>query len=407
MLRCVLLKYRHNAPMVVVRASLVLFTFPLLSAFLVACGSDPIEKDPVETRSPEDIATAIGKRDGSPSSVQLFVVYEAEETYLPTALEWNPNASDELWVTLTRPNVGPCTEVDPDDVACDRLWGRMAIVRRAARGVPGTEVKMDANAWHFMRNPRQLAWGSRGLLATCGEARTANYEDDATPYNGPVLWDSDPELFGAPYDPNRNGTHVDMLHETPYCMGIAHERGNVYWAFNGDIGALDRYDFNEPHEPGGEDHTDGALWRYAEGELLRVPQVPSHLAYDTRQNLVFAADTGHGRVVALDAASGSPDGDVTTYDPIDTHVRMSGAALTEVLAPGMLEAPSGLAFHEGVLFVTDHATGRILALLPDGRVLRELDTGLGPNALTGIAIGPDGKAYVADMRARRVLRIDG
>ena len=129
---------------------------------------------------------------------------------------------------------------------------------------------MDANAWHFMRNPRQLAWGRGGLFATCGEARTANYEDDATPYNGPVLWDSNPELFGAPYDPNRNGTHVDMLHETPYCMGIAHERGNVYWAFNGDAGALDRYDFNQPHEPGGEDHTDGALWRYAEGELSRV-----------------------------------------------------------------------------------------------------------------------------------------
>jgi DNA-binding beta-propeller fold protein YncE len=381
--------------------------FLLLPAFLVACGSDPIETEPTETRSSDDVATAIGKGDGSATSVELFVVYEAAATYLPTALAWNPNTDDELWVTLSRPSAGQCMEADPGSVACDRLWGEMAIVRRATRAAPSTEVKMDANAWHFMRNPRQLAWGTRGLLATCGEARTANYEDDATPYNGPVLWDSDPALFGAPYDPDRNGTHVDMLHETPYCMGIAHEQDNVYWTFNGDAGALDRYDFNEPHAPGGEDHGDGALWRFAEGELLRVPEVPSHLAYDARRKLVFAADTGHGRVVALDATSGTADGDVTTYDPIETHTRMSGATLTEVLAPGELEAPSGLAFHEGVLFVTDHATGRIVALLPNGEILRELDTGLGPNALAGIAIGRDGKAYVTDMATRRVLRIDG
>ena len=191
-----------------------------------------------------------------------------------------------------------------------------------------------------------------------------------------MLWDSDPELFGAPYDRNRNGTHVDMLHETPYCMGIAHERDNVYWAFNGDVGALDRYDFNEPHEPGGEDHADGYVWRYAEGELARVPEVPSHLAYDARRRLVFAADTGHGRVVALDATSGFADGDVIDYDGLETNARMSGARLTEVVAPGILEMPSGVAFHEGVLFATDHATGKILALLPSGEILRELDTGL-------------------------------
>ena len=380
----------------------------LLPALLVGCGSDPLgPKLDEETAPPEDVATAIGRGDGSPSSVRLFTVYEAEVGYLPTSLEWNPNAT-ELWVTLAQPPSGaPCESTAPASAACDRLWGRMAIVRRATLDAPLTVVKMDANAWHFMRNPRQLAWGTRGLLATCGEARTANYEDDATPYNGPVLWDSDPELFGAPYDENRNGTHVDMLHQTPYCMGIAHERANIYWAFNGDVGSLDRYDFNQPHEPGGENHRDGSFWRYAEGELARVPEVPSHLAYDARRGLVFAADTGNGRVVALDATSGVAAGDVPALDPIETHVRMTGARLTEVVAPGVLEMPSGVAFHEGVLFATDHATGKILALLPNGEILRELDTGLQPNSLAGIAIGPDGKAYVTDLSTRRVLRIDG
>jgi hypothetical protein len=382
--------------------------FPLAAGCLLGCGSDPLEPEPESTRPPEDVATAIGRGDGSAASVSLFVVYEAEAGQIPNALEWNPNARAELWVTLTQPASGVlCLEAAPDPVACNALEGRMAILRRATTDAPSVDVEIDANAWHFMRNPRQLAWGSAGALATCGEARTANYEDEEIPYNGPVLWDSDPTLFGAPFDPDRNGSHIDMLHETPYCMGITHESANVYWTFNGDVGALDRYDFNQPHVPGGEDHSDGALWRYTEGELVRVPEVPSHLAYDARREIVYAADTGNGRVVALDATSGAADGDVITYDPIQTHVRMSGAALTELVSPGVLTAPSGLAFHEGVLFVTDHATSRILALSPNGDVLRELDTGLPANSLAGIAIGPDGKAYVADMLGRRVLRIDG
>jgi sugar lactone lactonase YvrE len=386
------------------RAALV----PLAVGCLLGCGSDPLEPETEPTRPPEDVATAIGRGDGSAASVSLFVVYEAEAGHIPTALSWNPNQRAELWVTLTQQPTGvACIEAAPDRVACSALEGKMAIIERATLDAPRAEVKVDANAWHFMRNPRQLAWGSGGSLATCGEARTANYEDEEIPYNGPVLWDSDPTLFGAPFDPDRNGSHIDMLHETPYCMGITHERANVYWVFNGDVGALDRYDFNQPHEPGGEDHSDGALWRYTEGELVRVPEVPSHLAYDARREIVYAADTGNGRVVALDATSGSADGDVITYDPIQTHVRMSGAALTEVVSPGVLAAPSGLAFHEGVLFVTDHATSRILALSPSGDVLRKLDTGLPPNSLAGIAIGPDGKAYLADMLGRRVLRIDG
>jgi hypothetical protein len=372
-------------------------------------GREPTpEPQPEQPRTPEDVATAIGRGDGSPESVGLFVVYEAEAGHFPTSLAWNPNARAELWVTLTQqPTDVACIEAAPDRQACDALEGKMAIIRRATLNAPAAEVKVDANAWHFMRNPRQLAWGAGALLATCGEARTANYEDEEIPYNGPVLWDSDPTLFGAPFDPNRNGSHIDMLHETPYCMGIAHESANVYWVMNGDVGALDRYDFHEPHEPGGEDHSDGALWRYVEGELLRVPDVPSHLAYDAGRGVLYAADTGHGRVVALDTGSGSADGDVVTYDPIETHVRMSGATLVELVPPGVLEAPSGVVLYQGVVFVTDYATSRILALSPDGEILRELDTGLEPNSLAGIAIGPDGKAYVADMLGRRVLRIDG
>ena len=68
----------------------------------------------------------------------------------------------------------------------------------------------------------------------------------------------------------------------------------VDWVFNGKLGALDRYDFHAPHVVGGEDHADGELSRYVEGELERVPQVPSHLALDETAHDFYVADTAGG-----------------------------------------------------------------------------------------------------------------
>ncbi len=189
-------------------------------------------------------------------------------------------------------------------------------------------------------------------------------------------------------------------------MGIAHERGNAYWAFNGDAGALDRYDFHVPHAPGEDDHSDGQLERYVEGALSRVEDIPSHLAYDESSGVVYAGDTGNGRVVALDPAGARPSGEVVTYDPIEVHARMSGAKLTVVVGSDRLGLPSGLTLFEGVLFVTDALSSRIVAYDLAGHTLASLDTGLPVGALAGIAIGPDGRAYFADRSSRRVLRID-
>jgi hypothetical protein len=386
----------------------------LLGSFCLGCGSDPIttgdEPGAIPDRPPAEVAGAIGTGDGSPSSVSLVAVYEpiAGLERLPTALAWNPAAFDELWVTMTEPTVdAPCTATV--GTGCSALEGKMAIIRDASGPSPETAIVEDGNSWHFLRRPMGLAFGPEGrrqFLCTCGEARTANYTDSEVPYNGPVLWDADPELFGGAPQPPTDSTHVDMLHETPYCMGVAHERDNVYWVFNGDVGAFDRYDFNQPHEPGADDHSDGQVWRYGEGELSRVPGVPSHMAYDSRRRLLYVSDSGNGRVVALDTTSGVEDGTIVAYETLPTNLRMSGAIVTDVLAPGTIDVPSGLTLREGVLFVTDHATSRIVAMDQAGNVIRELETGLAPNSLAGISIGPDNKAYITDLQTGRVLRIE-
>jgi hypothetical protein len=219
-----------------------------------------------------------------------------------------------------------------------------------------------------------------------------------------VLWD--PALFGEPAGPGQNGLHLDMLHDTPFCMGIAHEVDNVYWTFNGDVGAIDRYDFKMPHQPGGEDHSDGELLRYVEGALQRVPRVPSHLDYDETSGWLYIADTGHGRVVRLATASGSLGEELFSYDPIAVHNRMDGATLEEVVPAGMLARPSGLTLHRGIVFVGDNASGTIYAFTTDGRLARSLDTGLAAGELGGVAIGPEGQAFFANLVTSEVTRID-
>jgi sugar lactone lactonase YvrE len=44
--------------------------------------------------------------------------------------------------------------------------------------------------------------------------------------------------------------------------------------------------------------------RYPEVKLTRVPGVPGHMVVDPETRTVFIADTGGGRVVAVDADSG-------------------------------------------------------------------------------------------------------
>jgi hypothetical protein len=348
-------------------------------------------------------ATAIG--EGDASRVQLVDVYTDDDGRLVTDIDVHP-LRDELWVLLREPYSGaPCNE----DVrsGCFALQGSTATVTGPASGAPTAEWKQDENAWHFMRRPTGIAFGDDDTFATIHEFRTGNYDDEPADFIGPTLWSGDPAIYAEPPPPGKNGSHLDMLHETPFGMGIAHETANVYWTFNGQIGALDRYDFALPHEIGGDDHSDGTVHRYVEGQLLRVEEVPSHLELDRSTGWLYVADTGHGRVVRLDITSGTFG---STWTPLERMViaqNMDGATLEEVVPPGILQQPSGLAIAgEGasaVLYVGDHATGEIVAFDTAGAELARFATSL--PGLTGLALGPDGSLYAASYDEGRVVRL--
>ena len=78
-------------------------------------------------------------------------------------------------------------------------------------------------------------------------------------------------------------------------MGIAWEKDNVYWVFDGYHSSITRYDFNEDHGPGGTVHDDGTVSRYVEGKVKRVANVVSHMEMDRESNLLYVADTGNNR----------------------------------------------------------------------------------------------------------------
>jgi hypothetical protein len=345
---------------------------------------------------------ALGPADSTASVISLFKPSRAVSA---TALAFDPLRQGELWVTVREfPVDSPCTA---DIIAgCQALVGRVALLKDATTSdKPTTTIKTDGNAWHFMRRPSSIAFGDNGNLATCGEHRTGNYDDEAVDYMGPTLWSSDPTIFGVEPKEDQNGTHLDMLHNTPFCMGIAHERDNVYWLFNGQLGSLDRYDFHEPHVIGGEDHSDGEMRRYVEGELLRSPEVPSHLAFDKRAGLLYAVDTGHARLLRLDARTAVQDGEVPTNDPISVHARMDGARLEVFVAAGALERPSGIALDEEYVFVTDNATSRIHAFDLEGKLARTVTVDVPDGTLAGIALGPDRRIYLSDLRTGAAYRL--
>jgi DNA-binding beta-propeller fold protein YncE len=176
--------------------------------------------------------------------------------------------------------------------------------------------------------------------------------------------------------------------------------------FNGDAGSLDRVDFHVPHQIGGEDHADGEVHRYVVGQLRREPEVPSHLAYDVERGLVYAADTGHGRIVSVDPSTATAGGEIDVWEQLQASGMMNDATLRELVPPGALQKPSGLSFAGGKLYVTDNATSLVHVFDTDGRALASYDTGLPTGSLAGITLGPDGLIYLSDLKTGAVQRFE-
>lgn len=348
------------------------------------------------------VDTVFGKGGGA-DTIALTLILAPNVAMEGTDLEFHPTR-DELWVMHRRYEAdGVCGQGSGFNARCASLGSVTTVIFNAGKGNQRAQYLEDENSWHFMRRAPAIAMGANDTFGTCGEAATGNFEDDPVMYIGPTLWPSDLAVYAQPS--GLNGSHLDMLHATPWCMGIAHERDNVYWLFNGHVGSIDRYDFKADHGPGAEDHSDGTIHRYVEGSLSRTPNVPSHMQFDGDKWL-YVVDTGNARVVRLDTTSGTKSGGFAPiYEQVADYGSMSGAMLEDVITTG-LEAPSGLALHDGKIYVSDNATSKIHAFDMSGTWLASVDTGLPPGSLAGIEVGPENRLWLSDLANGKVYRID-
>lgn len=363
-------------------AALSISCLPLL----VACGSadDGTSPEGVDsTESDVNSATPIGKGDGSVSSVTFTNIVKYQASRRPTDLAFNPLVPGQLWVV----NYGDDTVAILEGVG--------------GSGKVTGELRLDPAATHFMHHPPALAFGEKNTWAACGDGDNGgNY------FMGPSLFSSDLDIF-AEATPTGLGSHLDMLHSTSFCRGITHVGGNEYFAFNAMKGSIDLYDFHKDHGPGNDDHSDGTIYRYLDGEVAGVNGAMSHLYYDKASRMLYIADSGNQRVLVMDPSTGTKGQAFAGNEYIVDRRYVNNAKFAEVVPPGTLSIPSGIKLYKGVLYVTDTATSRFYAFDPKtGKVIRTLDTGLPKGALAGFTFGTDGKVYFTDSKNGAVVRID-
>lgn len=304
---------------------------------------------------------------------------------VPRDLAFNPQVPSELWIV----NRG-----DESTTIIDSPGTESQVI---------TRYKAPGSA-HFLAQPAALAFGDNGFWASIHETDDLTQGPNATPgdFMGPTLWTANRDIF----DSGTTG-HYDMLHNSPLGMGIAWESGNAYWVFDGYHSSITRYDFVADHGPGGEDHSDGIIARYVEGAVLRVENVPSHMEFDPTTSLLWVADTGNNRIVALDTTTGTRGSDLfPNYDSADQY-RVDGAVLNVMIngADHGLVQPSGLALHDDMVFVSDYATSTVYAFSKEGALLDYLATGMPPSTMLGLEFDAQGHLFTLDSIANAAVRI--
>jgi hypothetical protein len=384
----------------------------LLALSACACSKDgDIQPPPFADEELTGVG-ALGYESHDLSTVNMSTIGSSSDGLnLPRDLAFNPGIEGELWVN-------------------NRADDSTTIYQNAGTDSQSSRNVIDPYAMHFMEEVSSIAFSTYPMtgsdfynFGTCQESRnTYNDQAEGNDFMGPTLWTSDPAIFGQSnpdaieylsnqwgVDPMHAdlGSHIDMLHETPLCMGIAWENENIYWVFDGSTGSIDRVDFKDDHGMGWDDHSDGYIGEFVSGELSRVENVPSHLEFDPTTAYLYIADTGNNAIKVLDTTSGTRGSDLPKMEPGTQHYKMDDALIWTLIEGSDygINEPSGLALVDGHILVTDHDTGIIHAFDMDGNLIDWLDTGVGSGALMGIVARSLDDIWFVDAKANRIHRL--
>ncbi len=306
----------------------------------------------------------------------------------PTDLDFYPILSkNELWVINER---------------VENSGGSTVTFFDAGKANQTTWQRVDGNAWHFMSLPTAMEFGDNFNWASAPGIQDANHAGGS--FTGPTLWSSDPAIYAQPS--GGNGSHLDMLHGSPYSMGIAHEVDNVYWINDTWHEEIVRYDFVDDHGPGNSYHGDALVRRYQEIKTRRDGNVPSHMLLDKSTGWMYVVDNGNDRVLRLDINSGNVTNNLPLINEQLTEHSRVGNVDWEVIIDSGLDRPCGIEIMENRLLVSDYANGDIIVYDMDdnfselGRIHTEVP------GITGLKIGPEGYIWYTNRSQNTLTKVE-
>ena len=269
------------------------------------------------------------------------------------------------------------------------------------------EYRKDTFSAHFMHTASAIAFSENGTFANTLDVQDANNNSNGY-FSGCTLWDSDTSIYARV---NQNGpllgSHLDMIHQSPFSEGIASESENIYWLFDGFHSSIVKYDFQQPHEHGGDNHYDGLLYRHDDVQVMREPGLSSHLDLDENTGWLYICDTGNQRILRMNINSGQFAETLETYgEYLELYARMEGTEWEEIPSSD-LTFPTGLDIHNGRLLISDFATGDIIIFDIDGEQPVELgkfETGL-PDEIMGIKVSHDGSIWYVCTNANELHQV--
>ena len=327
---------------------------------------------------------------------------ESDGLFNPRDLDFNTNQNNvnELWVINENsatfdPNFGGST-VTYYNAGTDSQW---------------TDYRKDSYSGHFMHTASAIAFSDNGGFANTLDVQDANGNPSGY-FSGCSLWEADTSIYARV---NQNGpelgSHWDMLHQSPFSVGIASETENIYWLFDGFHNTIAKYNFQEPHsdhEHGGEDHSDGIIYRYDEIVVDRVSGLSSHMILDHGTDLLYICDTGNNRIIRMNINSGSINYDLTPYgENIEGYFSMHNAEYETVIDSGLIN-PTGIDIHNNYLLVSNYTNGEIIIYNIEQQdniqEIQRLQTNLF-NDVMGIKVGPDGSIWYVCTNSNKLYQI--
>ena len=336
------------------------------------------------------------------SFVEMIISDTSDNISSPTDLEFHPGRVNELWVA-------------------NKATDSITIVHNTGLDNQTSETRLDVNRNHFLEEVSAISFGSYHpeFDWQWGSAQeslnTYNGQGNPNYFMGPALWPSSLDHFAVENQNNEDGllgSHIDMLHESPYGVGIAHDYDNVYWYNDGYYGELVRYDFMMDHDTGGHNHSDGVVQRYSEIQLNHSYGTPGHMVLDKETDILYISDAGGDRVIWVNT-------DDTTYqtenimndssrlETLSEYSRISGVEWG-VLIEGV-NRPSGIALDGDQLFVSLNEDNSIVSynLNSDGKSAVEVAIiNTSASSIMGIEIGPKGHLFYVDNARDEVVRVD-